>query len=221
MTSNRNALSYKTGSKPADSDTWLMWAQMPMAPLWKVVALHCGLDPDSVTIGGLLLQIEIPRATPDWYFHRRHELAVAHVKNGSLQCFERKEAVPQSFVRLDVYAAWAESLGEGHELPERFPRIQLNQPMANGSDSSNGKWPWGSYETPLLRDLAMAGERWRLKSEGGTYDPTDSTTGPKSKDDMIPWLISKGVLPDNAKAIARILNDPSIPPGPRRRKRQV
>jgi len=200
-------------------DTKAIWRLMPSAPLWKLVALQCGLDPDIVSYTTLFLNIGRAPRDAEWFYEQRLNLAVAHVMNGTLPSVFKADPVAKSDIQCATYASWADSLGQGNEVPPWFPRSAGLHSSSGGSGGGKHKWPWGSYETPLLRDLAMAGERWRLKIEGGTYDPTDSTTGPKSKDDMVPWLLSMGVLRDNAKAIARILNDPRIPPGPRRRKR--
>jgi hypothetical protein len=80
----------------------------------------------------------------------------------------------------------------------------------SGGAGSQGGWPWGSYETELLRKLAEAGEEfWRR------YDPTDSTTAPTNK--MVEeWLIRKGVASRIAESMATILRADGLRPGPRK-----
>lgn len=222
MDSKRKPWEFPDGAKlkRASSITWNIWSNMPLGPLWKVVALHCGMDPDAVTPGGLAIAFR-PQS-PEWFYQQRIDLACAHVRNETLECFERKDSVSQSDVRLPVYAAWAESLGAGHELPPQFPRSDV-LPKASGVEQSNQvkyKWPWGNHDSKLLRDLAMAGEQWRLVADGGSFDPQDSSTAPKN-DFMIQWLIEQGVRKENAKLITRIVHANGLPAGPRTRKKSV
>ena len=195
---------------------------MPIGPLWKIVALHCGVDPDTVLYGDLALSVRDMPNTAEWFYRQRLDLAIAHVKNGSLPCFEKKNAIVQSDIRLADYADWAQSMGAGHELPPQFPRDKITPKSAGAAEVSisHSKWPWGSYETPSLLRLAAAGERWRLKSEGGSYVPGDDSTAPKSDDDVVPWLIDQGVPKDSAVIMARMLKDPKVKSGPRTRPKK-
>lgn len=203
----------------ANAHTWMIWSKMPRAPMDKVVALHCGLDPNRVTYADLMFGLKSGVSSADLIYNEYLALACAHVEHGTLVCIERKEDVRKSIVSLPAYAAWVESLGD--QVPDQFPRSDV---IANGTIEretarQQHKWPWGSHETVLLRHLAEAGEHWRLKSEGGLYDPSDRATAPKSKEIMIPWLIGRGLAGENAKVIARLLIDDNLPPGPRGRKK--
>lgn len=74
---------------------------------------------------------------------------------------------------------------------------------------SSGKWPWGDYETDLLRLLAAAAEKhWRL------YDPNDASTAPKNAT-VVAWLKDRGVADRNAQVMATILRADGLPTGPR------
>jgi hypothetical protein len=71
-------------------------------------------------------------------------------------------------------------------------------------------WPWGDYDTKLLRELAAAAERyWK------NYDPSDSTTAP-TNDQVISWLLERGVAKRNAQIIASMLRADGLRPGPRK-----
>lgn len=71
-------------------------------------------------------------------------------------------------------------------------------------------WPWGTYETPLLRDLAAAVERLWVR-----YDPTDPTTAP-TNEQVIQWLVEKRKVPQRvAEVMARILRAENAPKGRR------
>ena len=48
-------------------------------------------------------------------------------------------------------------------------------PADGGADA--GGWPWGNYETRLLRALADA-----VRQFWSTYDPADPSTAPKQPD---------------------------------------
>lgn len=188
---------------------------MPIAPLWQIVALQCGIDPDAALPSSLELRAYDQIESAEWFHRQRLNLAVSCVKAGTLPCFRRDDVLWKSEVKLAEYAAWSKSMGPGHELPPQFPQGNVYQ----NSNSQSYKWPWGSHETKLLRDLAAAGERWRLQSEGGTYVPGDDSTAPKSEVDIVPWLRNeRGVPKDAALIIARLLRDPNVNDGPRKRR---
>ncbi|MBK7234813.1 MAG: hypothetical protein IPI02_03975 [Sterolibacteriaceae bacterium] len=78
-----------------------------------------------------------------------------------------------------------------------------------------GRWPWGSYETDLLRILAAAAERYWVR-----YDPSDRTTAQKS-DDVANWIKEhhvggKPVAERVAQIMAQILRADGLPTGPRK-----
>lgn len=72
-----------------------------------------------------------------------------------------------------------------------------------------GVWPWGEYETELLRSLAAAAEKFWKR-----YDPTDQTTAPRNEE-VSAWLRAQGVSRRNAEVIATILRVDGLPTGPR------
>lgn len=217
MDSKRKPWDYPAGTKVkrVSGSTWTIWSKMPIAPLWQVVALQCGIDPDAAVPNSLEFRSHDQVESAEWFYRQRLNLALSHVKAGTLPLFSKHEILWRSELKLADYATWAKSMGAGHELPPQFPQERMN---ASSSIQSH-KWPWGSYETKLLRDLAAVGERWRLKDEGGTYVPGDDSTAPKSKDDIIPWLMNeREVSKDAALIIARMLHDQNVANGPRKRK---
>lgn len=72
------------------------------------------------------------------------------------------------------------------------------------------KWPWGTYETTLLRALADAAARFWVN-----FDPADPTTAPKNEV-VVAWLEQRGVSRNAAKAMATILRPDGLPTGPRK-----
>lgn len=100
---------------------------------------------------------------------------------------------------------------------ETLPSIWVERLRALTSDSvtsdsgtAKGKWPWGDYETKLLRILAEAvDEFWTL------YDPEDKSTAPTNSQ-VIAWLKERGVANRMAEVMATILRADGLPPGPRK-----
>ena len=83
-------------------------------------------------------------------------------------------------------------------------------PLTEQAATAENKWPWGNYETELLRKLAAAAERfWKL------YDQADPTTAPTNQA-VIKWLESQGVAGRNAQVMATILRADGLPTGPRK-----
>jgi hypothetical protein len=72
-----------------------------------------------------------------------------------------------------------------------------------------GRWPWGSYETPLLRALAQAAGKFWVN-----YDSADHTTAPRSHD-VEEWLEAQDIAKRAAAIMAQMLRDPAVKPGPR------
>lgn len=71
-------------------------------------------------------------------------------------------------------------------------------------------WPWGNYETKLLRELAAAAERFWTN-----YDPADPGTAPTSEQ-VENWLVDRKVPMRTAQIMAKILRADGLRPGPRK-----
>ena len=79
------------------------------------------------------------------------------------------------------------------------------------SSMARGKWPWGSYETQGLRNLAAAAKRLWVN-----YDPTEPTTAPTKKV-AVPLIMKEfGLSRREASAIASMLRADGLKSGPRR-----
>lgn len=198
----------------ASAHTWKIWSKMPRARLDKVVALHCGLDPNRVTYADLMFGLKSNVSSADLIYNEYLALACAHVEHGTLVCIERNEDVRKSIVSLPAYAAWVESLGD--EVPDQFPRSDALASRTVHSEAvrQQHKWPWGSHETWRLRLFAEAAEFWRPVSEGGNYDPTDPDTAP-TNEFMHAWLQERGVLKKPSEVMATMLRSDVMPSGRR------
>ena len=78
-------------------------------------------------------------------------------------------------------------------------------------EAAPNQWPWGNYETDLLRKLAAAAKKfWTL------YDPNDPTTAPTNKQ-VQDWLQKEMEVSSRvAEVIAQILRTDGLPSGPRK-----
>ena len=88
-----------------------------------------------------------------------------------------------------------------------------SQPNTSTQNSEAHKtgWPWGDYETDLLRHLKEAAAKWWVN-----FEPSDPTTAPTNAQ-VIDWLKDERNLSQNkAEAIAMILRADNLPAGPRR-----
>jgi hypothetical protein len=119
--------------------------------------------------------------------------AIAAIKAGTLSTVFDSEVRPAEFL------AWAQ--GQGVPLLRGLADIPCLPPA--------GGWPWGSYETRLLRHLAAAADRfWK------NY-PSDPTTAPTNQE-VIGWLVEHGVAQRTAEVMATILRADGLLTGPRK-----
>lgn len=178
---------------------WNTWELMPATTLFQVVALSCDIEPDSLHLTAWDHREGDFQRPPE--FERRLKIANAHTDGmGTLKTYDGKG--DRQIVRLADFARWADEMG--FELPEKFPR--QNKPPS----TTNSQWPWGDYETELLKHLAAAATKfWK------NYDPTDNSTAPTNKQ-VSSWLEENGVSSRTAEAMASILRADGLPTGPRK-----
>lgn len=81
---------------------------------------------------------------------------------------------------------------------------------------AGSRWPWGNYETKLLRHMADAARRyWKYATEGGPYVPSERDTAP-TNEVVANFLTERGVPSNTATAMATILRSDDVPKGRRR-----
>jgi hypothetical protein len=171
---------------------WDYWRKLALWPLDVACQLVYGEDPK-----GMLPE---DNSNPDIDgrpdFVNLYHQAIAAIKARTLSTVFDLEVRPAEFL------AWAQ--GQGVPLLRELADIPCPPPA--------GGWPWGSYETKLLRDLAAAAEHWWKN-----YDPSDPTTAPTNQQ-VIDWLTKEreGVTPRAAASIATILRADGLSPGPRK-----
>lgn len=183
------------------------------------------LDPENIPTPEEIKALAAYRNDSITEWERRVGVAVKHIKAGTLPIVRNAapfgghdpyEVLPANaesiVVKVADFVTWARGLAWA--LPDGFPRPNAagGYPVApEGLQVGGGaKWPWGDYETELLRKLATAADRfWKL------YDPTDNTTAPTNQQ-VIEWLKQQGVADRTAEVMATILRADGLPTGPRK-----
>ncbi|WP_457097483.1 hypothetical protein [Lysobacter sp. P5_B9] len=118
--------------------------------------------------------------------------------------------------------AWFDrpEIGNRYSLPMEaalVSRRQLERAVgyhfkADAATERPRSWPWGDYETSLLRHLAAAADRfWK------NYDPAEPDTA-ETKVEVVKWLMARDVPERTAEYIDTILRAENLPKGPRRKK---
>jgi hypothetical protein len=182
---------------------WSGWKQVKTIKLWHAVALACDLDPyqfmvfDSPGLDRVFTRI--PAKFDGLLSLAKNSLGGSSILKPIRICpddIEETEIAPSNF------GAWARSIR--YPLPAEFPwQDEPALPLSR-------EWPWGTYETELLRYLALAANRfWR------NYDPKDPSTAP-TNNDVIGWLVEHGVAKRTAEIMATILRAEGLPSGPRK-----
>jgi hypothetical protein len=211
-----------TQNKPVADDSvlwtiprpdWQQWERKHKAKLWQAVALLCELEPSRLetprpenTVPQSLgatgkLDTVFNQAPPK--FNSLLSLAITGIGAGLLKPAKLvPENLEESEIDLIVFTSWANATGLA--FPDGFPW----QPDIN-LDTKN--WPWGRYETELLRKLAQAANRfWK------NYDPADISTAP-TNEQVEEWLIGQKTTRPKAKAIATILRADGLQTGRRKK----
>jgi hypothetical protein len=129
-------------------------------------------------------------------------LAKAAIGSGTLKPAKLDpENLQESEIDMHAFASWAKATGLA--FPMGFPWQPLMDIAASG-------WPWGRYDTDLLRKLAGAVERFWIN-----HDPKEPDTAP-TNDEVIEWLKAQDVSGNIAQAMATIIRPDKLPPGRRR-----
>ncbi|OZA31071.1 MAG: hypothetical protein B7X93_01070 [Hydrogenophilales bacterium 17-61-9] len=191
---------------------WSQWERKRKAKLWQAVALLCDLeparlenprplstDPQSVSSTG---KLDTLFTHPPPKFNSLLGLAKTGIGAGQLKPDKLDpEYLEESEIDLTVFTSWASATGLA--FPDGFPW----QPEMNIQVTG---WPWGRYETDLLKKMARAVDLfWK------NYDPTDPTSAP-TNEQVITWLVKQKVAKRTAEIIATILRADNLPTGPRK-----
>lgn len=182
---------------------WPQWERKNKAKLWQAIALLCDLEPTRLESPGAPGKLDTLFIQPPPKFNSLLSLAKTGIGAGLLKPDKLDpESLEESEIDLTVFASWANATGLA--FSDEFPW----QPDLN-LDAKN--WPWGRYETELLRKLAQAANRfWK------NYDPADISTAP-TNEQIEEWLIGQKITRASAKAIATILRADGLQTGRRKK----
>lgn len=142
---------------------WEKWGMQRTARLWQAAALFCNVPPEKLEIpffpGSLdTIFTRVPGGVIELL-----DLAKAAVGSRTLRIKSMDgHALEDAEVDLTAFTSWACDIGK--KPPPDFP-------WQATMDLSLRAWPWGSYETELLRKLALAADRFWKR-----YEPSDPST---------------------------------------------
>lgn len=200
-----------TPKKPEADDTvlwtiprpdWMQWERKHKAKLWQAVALLCELEPTRLESRHNSGKLETLFVEAPPQFRSYLEQAKTAISAGLLKPDKRDpERLEESEVDLTAFASWANA--SKLPFPEGFPW----QPEMNIQAAG---WPWGRYDTDLLRKLAQAADIFWKK-----YEPAEPSTAP-TNDQVIEWLIGQKIAKRTAEVMATILRADGLPTGPRK-----
>ncbi len=195
---------------------WPHWAKKDLWSEIEFATLCCGLVPEErgkpgdpgKARSGDFHTIAINRANDDirrgtlsktLIFVPRHDADTAATMYGTGRHYVPAIAVEWAASRFDTFP------------PTLLDAVRNRaQAMEVTEESSATRWPWGNHETELLRNLAVAGNKfWAL------YDPTEPSTAP-TNDAVVKWLKAQGVADRNAQVMATMLRADGLPSGPRK-----
>lgn len=114
-------------------------------------------------------------------------------------------------VRLSEIAA--RCVRFGWYIPEQLRALVPDavRASAKGAEPQRDRWPWGEYETHLLRVMDDVARKWWVN-----YDPADPTTA-KTKDEIVGAIMADhGCSKNQAEAIYTVLRPDDLRTGPRR-----
>lgn len=181
---------------------WDQWKSQRRARIWQAAALISECSPEALASPAEKDRLDTLFGRTPQSVSNLIALAKANIGTGLLKAAKLDiSSLEDSEVDLSVFTTWANSIGV--KLPEGFPW----QPEMNLAITG---WPWGRYETDLLRKLALAADRfWK------NYDPSDPSTAP-TNEQVSTWLKGQGVATRIAEVVASILRADGLPTGPRK-----
>ncbi len=134
--------------------------------------------------------------------HRAAEFGEIERKQNSLESMSLHRYRSRTYYERLSATIWA-----AKNFPKTFPFKPSNQDIQG---AIGHKWPWGNYETELLRKLAAAADAlWK------NYDPEQKDTAPTNQQ-VSDWLQKQGVQKRTAEAMATILRADGLPTGRRK-----
>lgn len=208
---------------------WKHWGSMVTVLDWEAAWLTLGLDPKEA--GDAHAQMQVSTDHRDefaaaMFFGERRDVIESYfnaVENERAARFRAiRNWLEQGAIWCQMWQSWdpfthavevhqvrisevaARAIAAGWQIPD-----QLAQLVVAPSTAESTSWPWGTYETNLLRELSQAAKKFWVN-----YDPADPTTAP-TNEAVASFLIGRGVSDRVAQTIAQILRADGLRPGPR------
>lgn len=209
LPSGRPASSFDDVRSPT-LDEWEAWVLHVELRLWQAVALACEIEPSSLPAEGVWAHA--PEGTTCKRFHGQYQAALSAVSAGVLKVKAPSQFMSSWTVDVGDFVEWARRVGL-----ELSPVLELaaSRHVAPQHSLADGRWPWGDYETRLLRWVAVAVRRFWVN-----YDPSDRSTAPTEKV-VVQWLLAhqekmgEELSGREAQLIAQLVKADSVGPGPR------
>lgn len=201
----RDAVWLTMGFDPKAAVSTLSELNTPHESGLAFAAMHYEADEGELQQAGAWLESE---------FTDRHNVLMNRINAGWLDRTIIEGGGP--FGESDRYEIYlpdviAVAIEFGWYLPAEL-RPTPSQPAADvffTEPVADGRWPWGSHETELLRQLEAAARRYWVN-----YDPADPTTAPTNAD-VQAFLMGRGVGDRAAEIMAQMLRADGLKPGPR------
>ena len=207
---------YKFTAETPKAIDWDKWRIMPRLLLWEAAALSCDQPPEAaknhLRLNNLDSEIANPlRAAWASLFNDRIEMLRRNTTKGNALYLKGAHFYPNSnFLELDTVQFATFVRDHAWQVPSELVAL-ASAPQIAAVAAINSKWPWGDYETDLLRLLPLVYEsHWR------GYDPKRPASAPKSLV-VENWLVQEHKAPKRvAEVIAQIFRADALPNGPRR-----
>jgi hypothetical protein len=210
---------------------WETYGQLHHVPIWRAVALMYDAAPEPFMDEDGYFDLDL---MPD-EMGVRLEIVRNQLEGHSVPFFrvdydEEGNISYYTMVQLKPFGRWAEQK-MGWKLPADYPRYtseelaQIAEAKTKAASASAtrvrptsslknehqiaGPWPWGTYETKLLRNVAAAVQEFWTK-----YEPGKPRTAPTNAQ-VIKWLCARNVSQRNAEIIATVIRADGAPRGPR------
>lgn len=216
----------KRAATAAHSDrrpNWNKWMHVVDVAVWEAVALSLDIDPERVVRAtGAEVGFAVFRESLE--FEERLFVAVRHLGIGkrlSIVSPGTQNPPLDATIDLKEFVAWAPTIPWrlpvtlvrffGDDDPNYVPQSDPYWDPEPASSTVASGWPWGDYDTNLLRLLAAAVRRfWSL------YDPGDPSTAP-TNEMVVEWLMTQDVPRRTAEVMATILRADGLRTGRRKK----
>ena len=203
--------------RAADRATWERWASCQVMDLWRALALHAILDPDSIdpssdkatnVIDAYLVEGSSDDAQkPFDRYLQTLAIACEAVRTGGLKIVASAQDPRRAQVDVSDVQAWATRIN----LPviDDWPTADAWTELRSGGTQEQ-KWPWGNHTTLQLEMLRSAGDFWVSE-----WDRREDVPRAEDVDKHLRPLFPDSTGRQRLK-VASLLRPEDVKPGPRK-----